>query len=178
MKLNATTRHIYKWLCPRWSTYGFGRTNMGSLYWDSIWAQNYIPDFDVGSSGHVGGGGDGEVMKSLFGHRVRCRWCLNDWFGCQENDMRRDDASSNPSNELLWIFSEVCWQRETSHTLPCPHPSRENKSNISNSYFLNTLPRSCIGKSFNQCHPQQQRQKWLLAFLSVATRIVSPQRWR
>jgi hypothetical protein len=44
---------------------------------------------------------------------------------------------------------------------------------ISSSYFLNILPRLCISKSFNQCHPRQRRQKCLFAFLSIITRIIN-----
>jgi hypothetical protein len=47
-------------------------------------------------------------MKSLFSHGLRRRWCFNDWFGCRENDLRRDDVKSDPSHKLLWIFNKVC----------------------------------------------------------------------
>jgi hypothetical protein len=30
---------------------------------------------------------------------------------------------------------------------------------VSNNYFLNTLPRLCISKSFNQCHPPATAQE-------------------
>jgi hypothetical protein len=42
----------------------------------------HVPHSDVWPSVHVGGGGDGKVTESLFGHRLRRRWCLNDWFSC------------------------------------------------------------------------------------------------
>jgi hypothetical protein len=40
-------------------------------------------------------------MKSLFGHRLMHKWCLNDWFDCRENDLRRDDMRSHHSHKLL-----------------------------------------------------------------------------
>jgi hypothetical protein len=74
----------------------------------------HVPHDNVGSSSHIGGGGDGEVVKSLFGRRLRRGWCLDDWFDYRENELRR-----------VGPFS-----RETSHTLSCFHPAGENKSNI------------------------------------------------
>ena len=36
----------------------------------------HVPNVDVGSSGHIGGGGDGELAESLLSHSLTNSWCL------------------------------------------------------------------------------------------------------
>ena len=77
-----------------------------------------IPNVDVGSSGHIVGGVDGELTESLFSHSLNSKWCFRNGFLCRENTEKRNDARSCPSHELLWIVYVVFRQGETSHTLP------------------------------------------------------------
>ena len=66
----------------------------------------HIPSNDDGSGGHVASEGT-EKSRSRFSHKFR--WCLDNWFMYQENDLRRENARSDLSHQLLQIFSKVCW---------------------------------------------------------------------
>jgi hypothetical protein len=79
----------------------------------------HIPDINVGFGSHVGS------MEGLYGHGG-C-WCLNDGFFYRENDMRRNDVTSDLPHEFLWIFNKVCRQGETGHTLPLFSSSRRKQ---------------------------------------------------
>ena len=90
-------------------------------------------------------------MESHLSHGFGCCcWCLESLFACRQRELRRDDTRSDPSHELLGIFSEVCRQGETSHTLPCFHPIKRKQKMIlaciSSSYLLFTMPCLCISK--------------------------------
>ena len=78
----------------------------------------HVPNVDVGPRGHNVGGGDGELVESLFSHSLNSKWCFRNGFLCRENTEKRNDARSCPSHKLLWIVCVVFQQGETSHTLP------------------------------------------------------------
>ena len=61
----------------------------------------HVPNIDVGSSGHIVGGEDGELAESLFSHSLKNKWCFRNGFLCWENSERRNDAKSCPSHELV-----------------------------------------------------------------------------
>ena len=45
--------------------------------------------------------------ERLLGHRVGCGWHNNDWFACQEWDLRRYDTGSNSSLKWLRILCQI-----------------------------------------------------------------------
>ena len=79
----------------------------------------HVPDIDVGASGHIVGGGDGELAESLFSHSLKNEWCFRNGFLCWEDSERRNDARSCPSHEPLWIVCVVFRQGETVIHYPC-----------------------------------------------------------
>ena len=45
----------------------------------------HILNIDVGSGSHIGGGGDGELAKSLLNHSLKNEWCFQNGFLCRED---------------------------------------------------------------------------------------------
>ena len=140
---------------------------------------------DLSRSDVNSGWGDGEVAESLLSHGFGCCcWCLKSWLACRQWELRRDDARSDPSHELLEIFNKVCQQGETSHTLPCFHPFRRKQKMIlacmSSSYLLLTMPCLCISKDLftPSAIPGNSARNACWHFLTSLLGGVSSQQWR
>ena len=120
-------------------------------------------------------------MESLLSHGFGCCcWCLKRWLACRQQELRRDDARSDPSHELLEIFNKVCQQGETSHTLPCFQPIRRKQkiilACISSSYLLFTMPCLCISKIFTpSAIPFNSARNACWHFLAQSLGMVSSQ---
>ena len=123
-------------------------------------------------------------MESLLSHGFGCCcWCLKSWLACRQRELRRDDARSDPSHELLGIFHKVGRQGETSHTLPCFHPIRRKQKMIlvcmSSSYLLLTMPCLCISKDLftPSAIPGNGARNACWHFLTQSLGMVSSQQW-
>ena len=82
------------WLATEWASLHYVDETVFEL-------EVHFPDVDAGASGHVVGGGDGELAESLFSHSLTNKWCFLNGFLCREDGERRNDARSFPSHEPL-----------------------------------------------------------------------------
>ena len=112
-----------EWWHPYWH---YHRKGWHAQSWlGPSWSKILPTSADLRPNRDIGSRRSRVFTERLLVHGVGCGWRNNDWFGCQEWDLRRYDAGLNSSQKWLRILSAANQNR--SYPILFSH-KRENKS--------------------------------------------------